>query len=59
MAALAAYNSGPGNTQIWKDLSGGDPDLFFEIVRIDETRQYLTNIAEFLYIYRSIYERNP
>lgn len=59
MAALTAYNAGPGNTQIWKSLTTSDPDLFFEIVRINETRQYITHIAEFLYIYRNLYERNP
>lgn len=59
MAALTAYNAGPGNTLVWKNLVSEDPDLFFEVVRIDETRQYIIHIAEFLYIYRSIYERNP
>jgi len=36
---LAAYNGGPGNTFTWKELTPiDDPDLFLEIIRIEETQ---------------------
>ena len=54
--ALAAYNGGPGNAGIWHTLAAGDPDLFVEVVRASETRKYLTQIFEFLHIYRRLYE---
>jgi soluble lytic murein transglycosylase len=54
-AALAAYNAGPGNAEIWFGLSNGDPDLFVEIIRYSETRNYVMQIAEFFYIYQRIY----
>jgi soluble lytic murein transglycosylase len=55
--ALAAYNAGPGNAQTWQSLSNGDPDLFLEEVRYDETRTYIEQIVEFMNIYRVIYEK--
>jgi len=58
-AALAAYNSGLGNAEIWKDLAGGDPDLFVEIVRYEETRNYIRNIYEIYIVYRSLYGSLP
>jgi soluble lytic murein transglycosylase len=57
--ALAAYNAGPGNASIWWDLSGGDPDLFLEIIRYDETRDYIRGIYEVFSIYRRLYDRTP
>ncbi len=57
-AALAAYNGGPGNAQAWLKLSGDDPDLFLEVIRIQETRNYIMQIYEFYNIYRIIYEKN-
>jgi soluble lytic murein transglycosylase len=54
-AALAAYNGGPGNAGIWQDLAGGDPDLFLEIVRFGETRDYIRNIYTTYTIYRGLY----
>jgi soluble lytic murein transglycosylase len=58
-AALAAYNGGPGNTSTWLSLANGDPDLFVEVIRFDETRSYLTGIYEVFSIYRRVYERVP
>jgi soluble lytic murein transglycosylase len=58
-AALAAYNAGPGNALIWKDLSGDDPDLFLEIIRYSETRDYIRHIYEIFLVYRSTYSSNP
>ena len=58
-AMLAAYNGGPGNTSAWKALAPNDPDLFLEVVRIQETRDYIMGIAETFNIYRQIYGRTP
>lgn len=58
-AALAAYNAGPGNAMVWRDLSGGDIDLFLEIIRFDETRDYIKGIYEVFTIYRRLYDRSP
>lgn len=59
MAALAGYNAGPGNAQIWYNLANQDPDLFLEIIRYEETRRYLSQISEFTSIYSRLYERMP
>jgi soluble lytic murein transglycosylase len=57
--ALAAYNGGPGNAAVWHGLAGGDPDLFVEIIRFEETRRYIRSIYEIYSIYRRFYERVP
>lgn len=54
-AALAAYNAGPGNAAIWKNLAGNDPDLLLEIIRYQETRDYIRGIYEIFTTYRSLY----
>jgi len=54
-AALAAYNGGPGNAAAWQELSQGDPDLFLETVRAQETRDYIRRIYEIFVIYRRLY----
>ncbi|MCL4562868.1 MAG: tetratricopeptide repeat protein [Chloroflexi bacterium] len=56
-AALAAYNAGPGNAAAWNELAGGDPDLFLEVVRIQETRDYIMHIYEVYSIYRWLFNR--
>jgi soluble lytic murein transglycosylase len=53
---LAAYNAGPGNAFNWLQLSGGDPDLFLEVIDIQETRDYILQISEFYHIYQRMYE---
>ncbi len=58
-AALASYNGGAGNTLIWKDLATDDPDLFLEVIRFQETRQYIMNIVELYNLYRLFYEQKP
>ncbi|GAP11406.1 soluble lytic murein transglycosylase [Bellilinea caldifistulae] len=55
--ALAAYNGGPGNAYAWAQLAEGDPDLFLEVIRFEETQRYIRSIAEIMNIYRLIYER--
>jgi soluble lytic murein transglycosylase len=57
--ALAAYNGGPGNAAIWKDLAGDDPDLFLEVIRYEETRRYIRGVFENFAIYRLLYDRTP
>ncbi len=57
--ALAAYNGGPGNAAIWKELAGEDPDLFLEVIRFGETRAYIRGIYEIFTIYRNLYDRTP
>ena len=52
---LAAYNGGPGNALAWKDLAGSDPDLYLEVVRFQETRNYIRFIYEIFSTYRSLY----
>lgn len=58
-AALAAYNAGPGNAEIWRNLSGPDPDLFVETIRFAETRDYIRSIYEIYWMYRHLYETLP
>ncbi len=58
-AALAAYNGGPGNAAQWKELSGSDYDLFLEVIRFSETREYIRRIYEIFAIYRRLYDRSP
>jgi soluble lytic murein transglycosylase len=52
---LAAYNAGPGNALVWKQLAGEDPDLLLEIIRFQETRDYIRFISEIYGTYRTLY----
>lgn len=56
--SLAAYNAGPGNALVWKGLAGDDPDLLLEIIRFQETRNYIRFIYEIYSTYRNIYSRS-
>lgn len=55
--SLAAYNAGPSNADNWASLAGDDPDLFLEVVRFSETRDYIMLIAESMHIYEDLYAR--
>jgi soluble lytic murein transglycosylase len=57
--ALAAYNAGPESAPIWRDLSGPDSDLFVEVVRSQETRNYIRSIYEIYSMYKSLYGKIP
>jgi soluble lytic murein transglycosylase len=54
--ALAAYNGGPGSAAFWSDLAGGDDDLFVEVIRYEETRNYVRRIYENYVIYSDLYQ---
>ena len=54
-ATLAAYNGGPGNALAWNELAGNDPDLLVEVIRFEETRNYIRAIYEIFGTYRAIY----
>jgi soluble lytic murein transglycosylase len=53
--ALASYNAGDGNTTAWMELAQGDMDLLVEVIRFDETRDYIKYIAENYAIYKNLY----
>ena len=57
--ALAAYNGGPGNAMTWKNLVPPDPDLYVEVIRFRETREYIKGIFEIFSIYKHLYDRTP
>lgn len=59
IAALAAYNGGPGNASRWRELANGDPDLLIEVIRFEETRNYVRSIFEQYLIYLKLYGEMP
>jgi len=54
-AGLAAYNAGPGNAIVWNEMAGNDLDLLLEIIRFEETRNYIRFIYEIFNTYRTLY----
>jgi soluble lytic murein transglycosylase len=56
---LAAYNGGQNAAPIWRDLSGPDPDLFLEVIRPEETRDYIRGIYEIYKMYTLLYSSTP
>jgi len=54
-AALAAYNAGSGSAATWLELTSGDPDLFVEVIRFEQTYDYIRSIYENYVVYRSLY----
>jgi len=59
LAALAAYNGGAGNASLWESLANGDPDLFLEVIRLEEPRNYIRRIYENYQIYQKLYAHTP
>ncbi len=55
LAALAAYNGGPGNALRWRETASGDPDLFLETISLSETRAYVELVMEHYARYRYAY----
>jgi soluble lytic murein transglycosylase len=53
--ALAAYNGGPGNAQVWLENAGDDADLFLELITFSETQTYIWRIKEHMTIYQALY----
>jgi len=54
-AMLAGYYAGPGNAQIWRDLAGGDPDLFVEVIRLPDAKGYVQTAYEYFEEYKELY----
>lgn len=54
-AGLVGYNAGPGNAAVWNELANNDPDLFLEVVRFQESRNYIRLIYEIFSTYRMLY----
>jgi soluble lytic murein transglycosylase len=54
-AALAAYNGGPGNAQIWRGWVPEDDDLFAAAININETRTYVQLVWSHYDAYRRLY----
>jgi soluble lytic murein transglycosylase len=54
-AALAAYNAGTGRAGGWQQASGGDPDLFVEVIHLQEPQTYIQRIYEHYMAYRMLY----
>ena len=52
---LASYNAGAGNVSKWAALDNSDTDLFVEIIRFSETRNYINNVYEFAKMYEHLY----
>jgi soluble lytic murein transglycosylase len=54
-AMLAGYYAGPGNAQAWLELSGGDPDLFVEVIRLPDARNYVGTANAYFLEYNELY----
>jgi len=57
LTMLAGYYAGPGNVQIWQEMSGGDPDLFVEVIRLPDAKNYVQTAYEYFMEYAELYEK--
>jgi soluble lytic murein transglycosylase len=55
VAALAAYNAGPGNAAIWRKLAPKDDDLMVALIDFAETRIYVQTVWVQYEVYRELY----
>jgi soluble lytic murein transglycosylase len=56
VAALAAYNAGPGRVRAWKKASGLAPeDEFLESIPFGETRLYVNHVLFYQGSYAALY----
>ncbi len=53
--ALAAYNGGPGNAQIWRTRAPQDDDLMAALININETRLYVQIVWSNYEAYQRLY----
>lgn len=61
VAALAAYNAGPGNSDRWMREAAANmaPEEFIETIGFRETREYVQNIARNYYWYHKRVKGEP
>ena len=57
VAALAAYNAGPGRALRWREAGGGDPDFFIEAMTLSEPVTYVRNISVNYAAYTRLYAK--
>ncbi|MFQ6019642.1 MAG: tetratricopeptide repeat protein, partial [Dehalococcoidia bacterium] len=55
VAALAAYNGGPGNAIRWREMAPDEPDLFVEVIDLDESRAFVRIVMANLALYRYLF----
>jgi len=55
VSALVGYNAGPGNSQLWRRLSGADDTFFVETLPVSESQIYVKQIVTNLYHYTRLY----
>ena len=58
-AIFEAWRARPAVDPHAPQLAPDDPDLFLEVIRYSETRNYIRGIYEIFNIYRRIYDRTP